>query len=55
MKLNATRACYPAGPFGWTFAVAPDGQRFLISKDTRQTGDSALTVVVNWLAAVKSR
>ncbi len=46
---------YPAGMFGWPFAVAPDGQRFLISKDTRQTGDSALTVVVNWLAAVKSR
>ena len=33
------------------YAVAPDGQRFLVANATEESQSAAITVVLNWLAA----
>jgi hypothetical protein len=46
----------PVGYFGtsmFPYAVADDGKRFLISAVESETATEPLSVVVNWLAAVK--
>src|SRR5207249_4153527 len=40
------------GRNGFVYAVAADGKRFLVNTGS-QTAETPLTVVVNWLAAVK--
>ena len=53
-----TQYVYPGpnrdGPFQ-PYAVSPDGQRFLILRPAGKTGEtapSAITVVLNWTAAI---
>jgi len=38
---------------GFPYAVAADGKRFLVNTSVDDTSETPLTVVVNWLAAVK--
>ncbi len=35
---------------GWSYDIAPDGQRFLASVSGGQAAESPITVVVNWTA-----
>ena len=46
-------ASFPTGLNYFVYAVASDGKRFLVSNSTGETAEAPLTVVVNWLAAVK--
>ncbi len=35
------------------YAVAPDGERFLINTDVGEAGSSPITVVLNWTEALE--
>ena len=36
------------------YDISPDGQRFLVNAPAENTSSSSMTVVLNWLAGVKS-
>ena len=43
-------------PSGMTYALAPDGQRFIVNKMARgSTGQAGYRVVLNWLEELKAR
>ena len=42
-----------AGPFGYAYAVSADGRRFLVNTTLADNTPQAVTVVVNWTAALK--
>jgi len=39
----------------YSYAVAPDGQRFLVVAPSSRRGHEPLTVIVNWPAALEAR
>jgi hypothetical protein len=44
----------PPGAVNWfTYAPIPDGQRFLVNTRNPDSEATPLTVVVNWLGALK--
>jgi serine/threonine protein kinase len=40
--------------FGYSYAVTPDGQRFLISAPVEAGASAPMTIVLNWTASLKS-
>jgi len=42
-------------PFGSTYAVSPDGQRFLVNRVVEGGSSTSITVVLNWQAALGAR
>ncbi len=44
------QASFTQGVDGWTYDIAPDGQRFLASVSQEQAAGSPITVVINWPA-----
>jgi Tol biopolymer transport system component len=41
------------GPFGWSWDVTADGQRFLLNTAAEQQGIAPLTILTNWQARLK--
>jgi hypothetical protein len=45
----------PAAIRGLVYTVAADGKRLLVNTTLSETAEQPLTVVVNWLAAVRNK
>ena len=46
----------PPGPFGQGYDIAPDGERFLMIRETGvDTGKSELIIIRNWFEDLKAR
>jgi len=44
----------PSGVNPYPYAVSPDGQRFLVIQPEETTSSAAISVVLNWAAALRN-
>jgi Tol biopolymer transport system component len=58
MEIGKVSELFDARPFrsgGWTYDPSADGQRFVYLYEPGQSGERALTLVVNWDAELKKK